>query len=138
MYNNAKNVSTEISPFFANYGYHPCHTIRVRRLDDGINPSTEAFTQQLKKVHKELCLNIESTQQTYKYYYNKKTKPPPSFKLGDLVWLNRTNVRINCPSQKLDVRRLRPFKVLEAVGSSKLEFRLELSSQMHIHPVFHV
>jgi transposase InsO family protein len=29
-YNNAKHSSTQISPFFANYGYHPRATMRVR------------------------------------------------------------------------------------------------------------
>jgi hypothetical protein len=31
-----------------------------------------------------------------------------------------------------------PFKIIEAVGESKLAFRLELPRTMKIHPVFHV
>ena len=42
------------------------------------------------------------------------------------------------PSSKLDSKRLAPFKILEAVGESKLAFRLDLLTSMHIHPVFHV
>jgi hypothetical protein len=30
VYNNAKSASTGMSPFYANHGYHPRHTIRVR------------------------------------------------------------------------------------------------------------
>src|ERR1700738_260464 len=33
---------------------------------------------------------------------------------------------------------MRPFKVLEVVGEGKLAFRLELPTQMRVHPVFHV
>src|SRR5277367_1788656 len=41
-------------------------------------------------------------------------------------------------SQKLDVKRMGPFKVLEVVGEGKLAYRLELPVQMRVHPVFHV
>ena len=42
------------------------------------------------------------------------------------------------PSQKLDVKRLGPFRILEIVGDGKLAYRLELPAQMgRTHPVFH-
>ena len=40
------------------------------------------------------------------------------------------------PSRKLDVRRLGPYEIVEAVGRSA--FRLKLPPSMQIHPVFHV
>ena len=54
------------------------------------------------------------------------------------MWLSRKHITTSRPSAKLDVKRLGPFKILEAVGESKSAFRLELLTQMHIHPVFHV
>ena len=138
VYNNAKNVSTGMSPFYANYGYHPRHTIRIRQPAGSTNPSADTLIQRLEEVHEELRAHLESAQQTYKDNHDKRVKAPPPFKPGDLVWLNRTNVKTSRPSQKLDVRRLGPFKVLKAVGESKIAFRLELPPQMRIHPVFHV
>ena len=44
VYNNAKNASMGTSPFFANYGYHPRHTIRVWQTAQTTNPSVEELT----------------------------------------------------------------------------------------------
>jgi len=38
----------------------------------------------------------------------------------------------------LDLKRLGPFEVLEAIKGSKLAYRLRLPPQMRIRPVFHV
>jgi len=137
VYNNTKNVSTGMSPFYANYGYHPRHTMKVRRPPGSVNPSAEALAQNLEQVHEELRTHLRMAQQTYKRNYDKKVNAPPPFKAGDLVWLNRAHVKTNRPSQKLDVKRLGPFRIREIVGESKLAFRLELPPQMRIHPVFH-
>ena len=138
VYNNAKNVSTGTSPFYANYGRHPRHTIRVRQTATIANPSAEALTQKLQRTHDELRTHLESARATYKKYHDRHTQPPPAFKPGDLVWLKRTNIKSVRPAQKLDSKCLGPFRILEAVGQSKLAFRLELPPNLKIHPVFHV
>jgi hypothetical protein len=141
VYNNAKSASTGMSPFYANYGYHPRHTIKVKQnhQDNGtMNPSAEALRERFDKVHKELREHLEGAQQAYKRSHDRKTREPPLFRPGDLVWLNRTNIKTTRPSQKLDRKRMGPFKIMEAVGESKLAFRLELPRTMRIHPVFHV
>jgi len=50
----------------------------------------------------------------------------------------RKNIKTNRPSQKLDIKRLDPFKILEVVNESKLAFKLELVPRMRIHPMFHI
>jgi hypothetical protein len=67
-----------------------------------------------------------------------ESNPPPPFKVGDKVWLNRRNIRTTRPSQKLDVKRMGPFQIEGLVGEGQLAYRLTLSPQMRIHPVFHV
>ena len=52
------------------------------------------------------------------------------------MWLLRKHVVTRRPSQKLDVRRLGPYAIVEAVGKSA--FRLQLPPTMQIHPLFHV
>lgn len=138
VYNNAKNSSTGMSPFYANYGYHPRHTIKVRQQVGPTNPTAEALAERLKQVHQELIRHLELAQQAYKRHHDRHAQPSPDFKPGDLVWLNRTNIRSARPSAKLDAKRLGPFRILEIVGDSKLACRLELPPQMSIHPVFHV
>jgi len=61
----------------------------------------------------------------------------PAFAPGDKVWLLRTNIKTARPSSKLDVHKLGPFEIVEAVNSRS--FRLALPPEMsRIHPVFHV
>src|SRR6202035_2470125 len=62
----------------------------------------------------------------------------PLFQPGDMVWLSRRYINTTRPSSKLDFKRIGPFKVIAAVGDSKLAYKLELPQQMRIHPVFHV
>ncbi|RXK34871.1 hypothetical protein M231_07873, partial [Tremella mesenterica] len=61
----------------------------------------------------------------------------PIFKVGDMVFLNRKNIKTSRPSIKLDQRMLGPFKIIEATPSP-LAFKLDLPPSMNIHPVFHV
>jgi hypothetical protein len=138
VYNNAKNSSTGMSPFYANYGYHPRATAKVR-TEQGTyeHLAAEGLIDHLRQVHEELQSNLETAQQTYKRKYDRKAKPAPSFKVGDLVWLNRKNIEMTRPSPKLDFKRFGPFKITKIVGESKLAFELELPPQWRIHNVFH-
>jgi hypothetical protein len=136
VYNNMQNASTLVSPFLANYSYHPHSTIPL--VEDSVNPCAEGFTRRLQDVHRELQTNLKCAQDRYKSNYDRHTKPAPVIHVGDKVWLNRRNIRMARPSQKLDVKRMGPFVVKEVVGESGLAFRLELPEKMRIHDVFHV
>ena len=81
---------------------------------------------------------MERAQKRYKKKFNKNVAPAPEFKAGDCVWLNRRNIETTRPSQKLDQKRLGPFKIVDVVGESKAAFKLKLPPHWHIHPVFHV
>jgi hypothetical protein len=137
-YNNAKNSSTQMSPFYANYGYHPRASLTVRTEPSSYeNPAAESLVQHLEMIHNELRLGLEHAQETYKRKFDRKVKPAPPFGVGDLVWLNRKNITTTRPSSKLDFKRFGPFKILKVVGESKSAFQLELPPQWRIHNVFH-
>ena len=95
------------------------------------------MVERLKTVHNELQLGLEYAQEIYKRKFDRKAKPAPSFKVGDLIWLNRKNIATTRPSPKLDFKRFGPFKILKVVGESKLAFQLELPPRWRIHDVFH-
>jgi len=102
------------------------------------NPAAEDFADRLKVVHEELALQLKAAQEIYKSQFDRHATPTPPFSVGDKVWLSRHNIKTKRPSRKLDVRRLGPIRILEAVGSGNLAFRLELPASMgRIHPVFH-
>src|SRR6202453_4887135 len=60
----------------------------------------------------------------------------PKYNVGDQVWLEGKNLRINQPTHKLAPRRYGPFKVTQVM--SPVNYLLELPTQWSIHPVFHI
>ena len=60
----------------------------------------------------------------------------PKFQKGDMVWLEGCNLRVDQPTIKLAAKRHGPFRVAQVM--SPVNYRLELPTQWHIHPVFHV
>jgi len=139
VYNNAQSASTGMSPFYANYGYHPRATLKVRPSSGTYeNPAAESLLNHLKQVHGELRSTLGRAQEKYKQNFDRKANPAPSFIVGDRVWLNRKNIETVRPSKKLDSKRFGPFRIAKVVGESKMAFELELPPQWRIHPVFHV
>jgi hypothetical protein len=61
--------------------------------------------------------------------------PPTPFKVGNHVWLDAQHLKIKSKSQKLNPKRLGPFKVLDRVGN--LDYRIELPPTMDLHNVSH-
>jgi len=138
VYNKAQSASTGISPFYANYGYHPRATLKVHPTPGTYeNPAAESLLDHLKQVHAKLQATLERAQERYKRNFDRKANPAPPFAVGDLVWLNRKNIETVRPSKKLDSKRFGPFKIVKIVGESKLAFELKLPPQWRIHPVFH-
>ena len=64
-----------------------------------------------------------------------KHRDTPKYKVGDQVWLEGKNLRINQPTHKLAPRRYGPFKVVQVM--SPVNYRIDLPTQWSIHPVFH-
>ena len=115
---------------------HPKCSLTV--VEESINPHAEEFAKQIKEVQAELKMNLGKAQECYKHSYDRHTIAAPNFKTGYRVWLNRWYIRTTRPSQKLDVKRMGPFWIVEKVGEAGLAYRLELPSRMRVHPVFHV
>ena len=134
VYNNTQNSSTRVSPFFANYGHHP--RCKITMATDSVNPAADDLVERLQTIHTELKEQLQRAQDKYKENHDRHA---PQFAIGDKVWLLHRNIQTTCPSQKLDVKRMGPFKILDVVGEGKLAYKLELPERMHqIHPVFHV
>ena len=97
----------------------------------------EIYINHIQRVHEELWRTLKWAQVKYKKEFDKNVVPAPEFKVGDLVWLNRRNIEMTRPSQKLDQKRLGPFEIVDVVGESKAAFKLRLPPHWRIHPVFH-
>jgi hypothetical protein len=60
----------------------------------------------------------------------------PTLKEGDRVYLIRKNIKTERASDKLDHKKLGPYKISKVVG--RVNYKLQLPPQMRIHPVFHI
>ena len=74
-----------------------------------------------------------------KHFSDQKRRQVPPFQVGDLALLNIRNFRLQSGlCRKLAPRFIGPFKVSAVVGDAKLAYKLELPSDLRVHPVFHV
>jgi hypothetical protein len=136
-YNNAPHSATQLSPFFANYGYHPRATIS---LDVAVpDPTAHDFARPLSELHDFCRQEIQVAQAQYQDPANRSrlAVPPELFQVGKKVWLNAKNIKTKRPSKKLDSKKLGPFVIDKEISSHA--FRLALPPGMSLlHPVFHV
>src|ERR1700738_2795629 len=133
-YNNAKHSSTQVSPFFANYGFHPRMSILNPAPQENANPTAEDLVQKLERIHNSLRCTLREAQLKYKEAFDAYIKESPPFRVGDLVWLSRKHIKTSRPSLKLDAKRLSTFRILEVVEEVKSVYKLELPPQMKVQP----
>src|SRR3989440_11800165 len=134
-YNSAENSTTKMSPFYANYGYNP-EPYRDVIEKAGTSLDADTTARKIKELQEQLRRDISFYALCMKRYYDKGRRDAPTLKRGDKVYLLRCNIRTKCPSNKLDFKKIGPFKILEK--RSTVNYKLELPKGMRIHPVFHI
>jgi hypothetical protein len=133
-YNNSITNAHGMSPFYANYGFHPqTEWMKERQAQ---NPGAHLVAHWMKTIQQDAKEALEKTRANMSKYYDRKAKQQPDIKIDDLVMLNARNIRTKRPSKKLSPKLYGPFKVLEKRGERA--FKLEISPRWKIHPVFHV
>lgn len=141
--NNMVSETTGVSPFYANYGFHP----RI-----GIEPATppppNLTTAQMKEFFKasevadrfkrildQVTALARQAQDYYEKTANARRRDAPLYRVGDRVMLDTRNLKTGRPTRKLDVRWEGPFEVTKA---SSHAVTLRLPVNMKIFPTFHV
>jgi len=134
-YNNSIHSAISMSPFYANYGYHPRWSGSISNSDSQL-PSTVEKVIELHEVH-DLCKsNIALANLEYAKYYNANRREGPDYKEGDQVLLLMRNITTSRPSKKLDIKYSGPFTIIKKISPGA--FRLELPSTMKCHNVFNI
>jgi len=133
-YNNAVSASSGMSPFFANYGYHPA----AHNPPDGSprNPASRLYAHWMTQVHEEAKSFLEKSRERMKFWADKKRMEAPVYKEDQLVMLNARNIKTKRPAKKLDKRMLGPFKIQKVISPTAV--RLALPPKWRIHNSFHV
>ena len=88
----------------------------------------------LHNLMKELKTNLTELQELQVLYHSKHIKKC-SYSPGDSVYLSGKNIKTK-KKFNLEHKYLGPFEILEAVG--KQAYKIKVSSNWHIHPVFHI
>lgn len=140
--NNAISETTRLSPFFANYGFHPMLGIEPPKPQP-VGLSThqakewlraEEITKGFAEILQYLQESIRESQERQEFYANQGRVQSPRYAAGDWVWLNTGNVKTRRPNKKLDDRQMGPFKVVKTYTHATV---LSLPKDMRVFPVFH-
>jgi len=111
-----------MTPFFANYGFHPA---AIKPPTKGpLNPTSTIYAHWMLTVHEDSRQGLEAAQERMRRYTDLARKNPPAYQLGDLVMLNGRNIKTRHPTKKLDHKNHGPFQVEKIV--SPLSVRLTL------------
>ena len=132
-YNNSIHKSIGKSPFYANYGFHPCCNIESPPilLKDNASILTRDWASHFDSLRK----HLSKAKDDFKKYGDRNKSFGPKFNINDKVWLKRYYFT-NEPAKKLANQYLGPFRILEDRG--RMNYRLELPENMHLHPIFHI
>ena len=134
-YNNTKQESIGMTPFFANKGFHPIFTLREGVSVKGT--SADKRIEQIKRVQAELKEAMKKAQLKQKEFYDKGKKEEHEYHKGDMVWLDLTNIKLSRPAAKIGYKREGPFEVIEQINP--LAYRIRLPDSLkQFHNVFHV
>jgi transposase InsO family protein len=129
-YNNSRHSSTQMSPFFINYGFHPRDKWPVETPVR--NPASQAYVHFLSGIHQQVTTNLEEARKAMlaRETRNSHGKQHPEFKVGDEALVSTRNMG----REKLGERFAGPFRI-SWVGrrACKLE-----GLPAGYHPVFHV
>jgi hypothetical protein len=134
-YNNAPSVTTGVSPFFANKGYHPNISVHPER--DLASQHARDFVIDLDELHSTLKDQIAKAQLRYQGPADARRHRPPPLKVKDLVFVKSEHIRTTRPSKKLAEKYLGPFEIIAQPGRQSYTLRLP-EHLRSIHPVFHV
>jgi len=133
-YNNLVTVGNGMSPFFANYGFHP--GALNPPTGEILNPASTAYAHWMQDVHEDARKELEAAQERMRQYTDPARKEPPAYQVGDLVMLSGRNIKTRSPTKKLDHKNHGPFQIKKII--SPLAVRLTLPWKWKIHNVFHV
>ena len=133
-YNNSMTTATGLTPFYANYGFHP-ETTAPRRTEVK-NPASLAYAHWMTGTIEQNRKALEATRERMSLHANKRRADNPTYRVGDLVMLSSRTIKTKRPSKKLDHKFHGPFQVERVVSPTAI--RLTLPHKWKKHPTFHV
>jgi Integrase zinc binding domain/Integrase core domain len=142
--NNAVSSTTGVSPFFANYGFHPRMGVepanpcppQLSRAQREEFFKAQEIANRFKAILDQVTALSKQAQDRYEANANKRRSDAPKYQVGDEVMVSTEHMVLGRPVPKLSQRWDGPFKVIE-VSSQDVTVRLP-GNMKAMHPTFHV
>ena len=132
-YNNSLHQSIGVSPFYANFGFNPNSIIDSPPIL--LKDNASVLTRDWSAHFQSLQAHLVKAKEDFKKYNDLKKQHGPNFNINNKVWLKRYYFT-NEPAKKLASQYLGPFRITEKL--KRMNYRLELPSNLHLHPIFHI
>ncbi|KAK3526444.1 hypothetical protein QTP70_025477 [Hemibagrus guttatus] len=132
--NSLTHSSTGITPFQCVLGYQPPLFPWVPPPSDV--PAVEDWYQRSQEVWERAHVRLQRAVRRQRIQANRRRRPHPSYRVGQMVWLSTRNLRLKLPCHKLSPRFVGPFEIIRQVNP--VAYRLRLPATYHICPTFHV
>ena len=135
-YNNAINASISLTPFKALVNYNLDFDIEMSREPESASQDVQERIEELNALRRQLQMSWKQAQNAQEKYHNKKHLEK-SFNVGNRIYLTAKNITTKKPSDKLNLKFINTFRILEPISSCP--YSLELPTDFKIiYPVFHV
>src|SRR5437868_13309476 len=95
------------TPFFSAYYQHPDDNfVHPMNADpESNNPAAIKTVETLHGIRDAMKENMQAAQDRMSKYYNHKVaNNEPKFKVGDWIIVNTKNIKMKCPTKKLDYK----------------------------------
>jgi hypothetical protein len=141
--NNTVNASTQVSPFFANKGFHPRMSFgpprpiersSSKRLRES-NTAGNDFVTKMSDILEVLRTNLTSAKAAQENSANANRSPAPAYRAGDEVYLDTRNITTNRPTKKFDSRFIE-CKIKKVLDSHSYQLELPFEHGL-MHDTFH-
>ena len=136
--NAAESPTTKCSPFQAVYGYQPRMSFAARspgsdreRIADA---DASSIAEPMQAVWTFVASNATRAGEAMAIQANKDRRDV-EYAVGDKVYLNTSNLKVNRPSRKLANKWIGPFAITQKINAAS--YRLALPASLRIHNVFH-
>ena len=101
-YNNTIHSATKVTPFYANFGYHPIDDYSAEVVESNV-PAAEEYVENLVKLRTDMGETLLLARERIAKYYNKNVfEKEPTFKVGNKAMVNARNIKTRRKSKKLD------------------------------------
>ena len=81
-------------------------------------------------------MDIDFINEHMAYYYNQRHGKESELKKVDKVYLLQKNIQTNWPNQKLDFKKLGPYKVI--IKKNRLNYEIEIPDNKNFFNIFHI